>query len=68
MAAFTGGRFDPSPGQVFDTGGRSLEGTLRLWPLLLGVAVLLTLAELILRKWPSIKPQLQRVAGQTAGD
>ena len=68
VAAFTGGRFDPSPSQVFDTGGRSLAGMVRLWPFLLGLAVLFTLAELILRKWPSIKPQLQRVAGHASGD
>ena len=68
IAAFTGGRYDPSPAQVFDTGGRSLPGTVRLWPSLLGLAVLLTLAELILRKWPLIKPQLQRVTGHAAGD
>jgi Ca-activated chloride channel homolog len=68
VAAFTGGRYDPSAAQVFDAGGRSLPSTVRLWPPLLGLAVLLTLAELIFRKWPSIKPQLQRVAGRSAGD
>ena len=68
VAAFTGGRFEPSPSQVFDTGGRSIPGTVRLWPILLGLAVLFTVAELTMRKWPSIKPHLQRVAGRPAGD
>jgi Ca-activated chloride channel homolog len=68
VATFTGGRYDPPASRVFDTGGRSLAGLLRLWPLLLGFAVLLTLGELVMRKWPSIRPQLQRIAGHAAGD
>jgi Ca-activated chloride channel family protein len=50
VAQFTGGRFDPSPKQVFDSGGRSESSTLRLWPVLLGLAIALNLAELLMRK------------------
>jgi uncharacterized membrane protein len=32
IAEFTGGRFKPSPAQVFDASGRSVPSTLRLWP------------------------------------
>ena len=51
IAGFTGGRFNPDPGEVFDTGGRSVPSTMRLWPALLALAVLLNVAELVARKW-----------------
>lgn len=54
VASFTGGRYNPSPAQVFDAGGRSIESTVRWWPGLLGIALLLNLAELVLRKWPGL--------------
>lgn len=54
ISEFTGGRFQPAPEQVFDAGGRSVASTLRLWPGLLGLAILLNLIELILRKWKGI--------------
>jgi len=50
VARFTGGRFNPEPKQVFDSGGRSESATLRLWPVLLGLAIALNLAELLMRK------------------
>jgi Ca-activated chloride channel homolog len=50
VAQFTGGRFNPAPKQVFDSGGRSQSSTLRLWPILLGLAIALNLAELLMRK------------------
>jgi hypothetical protein len=53
-AQFTGGRFQPAPGQVFDSGGKSIASSLRLWPGLLGLGILLNLLELVLRKWPGI--------------
>src|SRR5580704_2449184 len=52
VSRFTGGRFNPEPRQVFDSGGRSQSSTLRLWPILLGLAVALNLAELLMRKAP----------------
>jgi uncharacterized membrane protein len=51
IAAFTGGRFRPRPRDVFDAQGRTVASTLRLWPALIVLALLLNCAELILRKW-----------------
>lgn len=50
ISEFTGGRYNPAPKQVFDAGGRSEASSLRLWPGLLGLAIALNLAELIMRK------------------
>ena len=36
---------------IFNSGGRSVPSSLQLWPGLLALAILLNLAELILRKW-----------------
>lgn len=52
VAQYTGGHFDPTPAQVFDSGGRSQSSTLRLWPALLAFAIALNLAELLMRKVP----------------
>jgi uncharacterized membrane protein len=60
VAASTGGRFNPDPKAVFDAGGRSVPSTLDLWPGLLGLAILLNLAELILRKGKGV---LQAIRG-----
>jgi len=46
ISAATGGRFNPSPKDVFDPGGRSIPSTMELWPGLLALAVALNLAEL----------------------
>ncbi|MCU1335526.1 MAG: von Willebrand factor, type [Bryobacterales bacterium] len=54
VAAFTGGRFQPDPAAVFSGGGRSIASSLQLWPGLLGFAVLLSLAELVMRKWKGV--------------
>lgn len=54
ISAFTGGQYNPTPKQVFDAGGRSQSTVLRLWPGLLGLAILLNLAELIMRKGPGL--------------
>jgi hypothetical protein len=51
IASATGGRFRPSVQQMFDAGRRSVRGIMQLWPALLALAILLNLAELILRKW-----------------
>jgi hypothetical protein len=54
VASFTGGRFQPDPAAVFSGGGKSIASSLQLWPGLLGFAVLLSLAELVLRKWKGV--------------
>jgi uncharacterized membrane protein len=59
IAAATGGRYNPSPAQVFDAGGRGIRSTMDVWPGLLGLAVLLNLAELALRKWKGLLDALQ---------
>jgi Ca-activated chloride channel family protein len=50
VASATGGRFQPTAKQVFDSGGRSTSATMNLWPLFLVLAILLNLAELVMRK------------------
>jgi Ca-activated chloride channel family protein len=54
VAAFTGGRFEPAAAAVFEGGKRSVMTTIDLWPGLLGLAVLLSLTELVLRKWKGL--------------
>jgi uncharacterized membrane protein/uncharacterized protein YegL len=54
ISNLTGGRFNPAPDSVFDAGGRSVYDTWQLWPLMLGLAIALTLAELIARKWSGL--------------
>lgn len=54
IAQSTGGRFNPSVRQLFDSGGKYIDSTLRLWPGLLAIAVLLNLIELAMRKWRGI--------------
>lgn len=51
IAAFTGGRFNPPASEVFAGTGRSVPATIELWPFLLGLAIVLNLGELFLRKW-----------------
>jgi Ca-activated chloride channel homolog len=56
IATSTGGRFANSPESanldgLFDAAGRSVPSTMQLWPGLLGLAILLNLIELVLRKW-----------------
>jgi uncharacterized protein YegL len=54
IAQSTGGRFNPSARQLFDSGGKYVDSTVRLWPALLALAVLLNLIELVMRKWRGI--------------
>jgi Ca-activated chloride channel homolog len=74
IAAATGGHFNPRPAAVFDNGGRSIPTVMDLWPELLALAVLLNLAELVLRKWKGIlealglkKPVAGAVVAPAAG-
>jgi hypothetical protein len=50
IAQFSGGRYAPKTGDVFRGGGRQIETLLQVWPWLLGLAILLNLIELFLRK------------------
>ena len=50
VASATGGRFQPMPRQVFDSNGRTTADRMNFWPLLLALAILLNLAELVMRK------------------
>jgi len=54
VAQYTGGRFQPDPRAVFEPGRRSIETTLQLWPGLLALALGLSLAELVMRKWKGV--------------
>jgi hypothetical protein len=47
---------------VFDSGGRFVDSTMRLWPGLLVLALILNLIELALRKWRGIIEGLRRPA------
>ena len=58
VSEYTQGRFNPQPAQVFDASGRSIHAKMRLWPALLGIAIVLNLAELTLRKWDGIAATL----------
>lgn len=50
VAAYTGGRFNPQPGDVFRSDGRSVPSALRLWPGMIALAILLNWAELAWRR------------------
>jgi Mg-chelatase subunit ChlD len=60
IAESTGGRFNPTPRQVFDSGGRSVKASMELWPGLLALAILLNLAELAARKGYSLRQLWRR--------
>jgi uncharacterized membrane protein len=54
VAEFTGGRFQPDPRAAFEAGPRTVASSMVLWPGLLALAVLLSLIELVLRKWKGV--------------
>ena len=66
VAAATGGRYNPPLNALFDAGGRSIRATLELWPGLLALALVLNLAELVMRKWRGLWEglRLRRAAAQ----
>jgi hypothetical protein len=61
LAAYTGGQFQPAPARVFDSGGRSLPATLRLWPAFLAIAIVLNFLELLRRKAPALGELIRRL-------
>jgi uncharacterized membrane protein/uncharacterized protein YegL len=60
VSEYTGGFFEPKPSRIFDPAGRSVASTMELWPGLLAMAIALNLAELIMRKWRSIRDTFRR--------
>lgn len=66
VSSFTGGRFEPPVSRVFDSEGRTFPTTIRFWPGLLLLALLLNLVELVLRKGPGILAGLRGRKPQTA--
>jgi uncharacterized membrane protein len=54
IAALTGGRFNPRPEEVFDAEERTIYSVWQFWPFLLGLAIALTIAELVARKWSGL--------------
>jgi Mg-chelatase subunit ChlD/uncharacterized membrane protein len=60
ISVLTGGRVNPPAASVFDSGGRTLYSSWQIWPLLLGLAIALTVAELVARKWSGLIGQFRR--------
>jgi hypothetical protein len=60
IARLTGGRVNPPLDKIFDAGGRTLSTTWQLWPVLLALAIGLTIAELTARKWAGVRVALRR--------
>ncbi|MFL6449215.1 MAG: VWA domain-containing protein [Bryobacteraceae bacterium] len=60
IASFTGGRYNPAPSAVFESGGRSLYQPVQFWPALLGLAIALTIGELVARKWAGLTSRFRR--------
>lgn len=54
VAEFTGGRFQPEPSAVFTGTGKTILTTLTLWPAFLALAIILSLTELVIRKWKGV--------------
>ncbi len=59
LSAFTGGRFQPAPAEIFRPRGRTVTVTRSLWPLLLALALAFNLAEILMRKWPGVAESLR---------
>ncbi len=55
ISSFTGGRFNPTVDQIFQSNGRSVSAVMRWWPGLLALAIALNLAELVIRKVRAIR-------------
>lgn len=59
ISNMTGGRFNPNPREIFDSNGRTLSRDWQLWPLFLALAIALTIAELVIRKWSGLVSRFQ---------
>jgi Ca-activated chloride channel family protein len=51
----TGGRYNPTPASIFDPGARFVSARLELWPGLLALSIVFTIAELVARKWADMR-------------
>ncbi|HMJ60624.1 MAG TPA: VWA domain-containing protein [Bryobacteraceae bacterium] len=60
ISALTGGRFNPPADSLFEARGSAVYVTWQLWPTLLGVAIALTIAELVARKWSGLAQAWRR--------
>lgn len=60
VSAFTGGRFEPALTDIFARGERSNASEWRLWPACLSLAIALTIAELVARKWSGLIERFRR--------
>jgi Ca-activated chloride channel homolog len=67
IAQATGGRFNPPAAQLFDDGGHYIDSTLRLWPALLAIAILLNLIELGMRKWRGLVESFRNRGAKPVG-
>jgi Ca-activated chloride channel homolog len=66
IAAATGGHFHPAARDIFDAGGRSIRSVMDLWPMLLALALILNLAELVMRKGKGLLDALHLGASRPA--
>jgi uncharacterized membrane protein/uncharacterized protein YegL len=66
ISRVTGGRFDPAAGQVFDTGEETTHRSVPLWPYLASIALILYLADLLLRRVRLFDPAPERGPGAEA--
>ncbi len=62
VSKLTGGRFNPPLDSIFDAAGKSIYTTWQLWPALLALAIALTIAELVARKWNGLMQSFRRVS------
>ncbi len=62
ISAFTGGTYNPRLADVFNTGGRRNSAVWQLWPFFIALAIALSLAELITRKWSGIMSRFRYVS------
>lgn len=54
ISAFTRGRYNPSPESILTADDRNHYAVWRLWPLCLALAIMLTIGELVARKWNGV--------------
>ncbi|MBV9083467.1 MAG: VWA domain-containing protein, partial [Acidobacteriaceae bacterium] len=62
LSAITAGRFNPPASAIFEARGRRTYARWQLWPALLAIALALSIAELVTRKWNGVV-QIIRAAG-----